>query len=665
MANDPTDLTKYPVPSNSFVVASRNAEDFDDLINGGVATLTTRTGRVLNSYEKSISDARANYADINIRGDYTASGTAYALRDVVKDAAGDGTWYITVEAFTSTTLSADIASGHLKVWQGLTRYDANNQFQIVENTLASLISKCELLIDQSLVDVNTSVRSVEYYAGTGGGNTYLIKKATDDASRPSDDGGSVIHLNTTGNLGYYLEGLFDGAVNVRQFGAIGDGVADDTSAVQIAIDYCVLNATALYIPNGIFRTTATLTIPQNTNPGNAYGITMIGDGSSWNRVSVIRAEHSGVAVLSLKGSNGSRILGIKFETDSATYPKCGLVLGRDANLDSCGWHNISAIWIDGYFSVAAIYSIASEENKWEGIQIQIQGGGAKYGYYSSIGDALSVDSLPSGSNIANSITAMHIWNWQDISDSACIYLETGEAMGSFTFTDCYVIPKSGSYYEISMGLIDATDPLGGFSFINCGGEIYNPISPWSNTPNQVFRIKTGTNRTLKNLTIIGGRGQLINAGGTRKVLNIDSNVTLVQPNIVLNKLEDTSIGHAVVRNKVKGGIFEVADSSAWIPLTFSGSWTNNYGEPYAQAGFQVDATGTLRLRGMVNNGATGAGQIAQLPPGFEPLYSARHQVFDNGVAAIVLISTTGAISLVAGTGTEVDLNSISFKLTDV
>lgn len=43
-----------------------------------------------------------------------------------------------------------------------------------------------------------------------------------------------------------------------QFGAIGDGKADDTKAFKAAIEYCIENNRKLYIPSGTFKITSTL-----------------------------------------------------------------------------------------------------------------------------------------------------------------------------------------------------------------------------------------------------------------------------------------------------------------------------------------------------------------------------------------------------------------------
>lgn len=81
--------------------------------------------------------------------------------------------------------------------------------------------------------------------------------------------------------------MIDGAeVNILDFGAVGDGVADDSAAIQAAIDYvktnCVYNnganttprgGQALYFPAGIYRISSTISV-QNVN-----GVSFRGDGS--------------------------------------------------------------------------------------------------------------------------------------------------------------------------------------------------------------------------------------------------------------------------------------------------------------------------------------------------------------------------------------------------
>jgi hypothetical protein len=60
-------------------------------------------------------------------------------------------------------------------------------------------------------------------------------------------------------------------INVKDFGAVGDGIADDTSAIQTAINAASGGKAKVYIPDGVYRITSGLTIPDD-------GITIYGDG---------------------------------------------------------------------------------------------------------------------------------------------------------------------------------------------------------------------------------------------------------------------------------------------------------------------------------------------------------------------------------------------------
>jgi hypothetical protein len=55
-------------------------------------------------------------------------------------------------------------------------------------------------------------------------------------------------------------------VSVKDFGAIGDGVTDDTAAIQAAIDYATTTGQNVLLNAGDYKTTSTLTIT-NTNTG--------------------------------------------------------------------------------------------------------------------------------------------------------------------------------------------------------------------------------------------------------------------------------------------------------------------------------------------------------------------------------------------------------------
>lgn len=83
----------------------------------------------------------------------------------------------------------------------------------------------------------------------------------------------------TGTSGAFKR-TFNGSVNVLWFGAVGDGVADDTVATQAAVDYGVGD---VFAPKGTYKITSPVDIPSNTRiygPGvfSASGVTSIFQG---------------------------------------------------------------------------------------------------------------------------------------------------------------------------------------------------------------------------------------------------------------------------------------------------------------------------------------------------------------------------------------------------
>ena len=80
--------------------------------------------------------------------------------------------------------------------------------------------------------------------------------------------------------------MIEGAViNVLDYGAVGDGVVDDTAAIQAAITAAMVGtANNVFFPSGTYKVSATLTIP-NVVDGKAV---IYGSGAQ------IQATHNGV-----------------------------------------------------------------------------------------------------------------------------------------------------------------------------------------------------------------------------------------------------------------------------------------------------------------------------------------------------------------------------------
>jgi len=100
-----------------------------------------------------------------------------------------------------------------------------------------------------------------------------------------------------------LQDRFADVINVKDFGAVGDGVADDTAAIQAAIDFAATDKKNVFIPasNNEYIVSSTLTIPQ--------GVFVIGEGGWFkNQFTDNKFEVGGSALKLADGANTDMIL---------------------------------------------------------------------------------------------------------------------------------------------------------------------------------------------------------------------------------------------------------------------------------------------------------------------------------------------------------------------
>lgn len=128
------------------------------------------------------------------------------------------------------------------------------------------------------------------------------------------------------------------------YGATGDGTTDDTAAIQAAIDACPLGQ-AVYLPDGVYRTTAALTL----NRGIALrGESMLG--------TILKMDHSGHGIFMGTYSNSSSEISLSASAlrgstvihMTATSSK--FVVGRIIELKQDNDPNVYQIGYKGYES---------------------------------------------------------------------------------------------------------------------------------------------------------------------------------------------------------------------------------------------------------------------------------------------------------------------------
>lgn len=142
--------------------------------------------------------------------------------------------------------------------------------------------------------------------------------------------------------------------NVKDFGALGDGVTDDTAAIQATIDAALAGGGGVFIPAGTFVVTSPLDLCDITTGlyirGANYGATKI-YGQTTNK-----------AVFEIIGSIYVTIENIMVRGHTVNTPMCAFWTGRSVAHSSSALLRFNAVYCEGYFTTACWLNTGSESN---------------------------------------------------------------------------------------------------------------------------------------------------------------------------------------------------------------------------------------------------------------------------------------------------------------
>lgn len=238
-----------------------------------------------------------------------------------------------------------------------------------------------LLINSSGVITNSAVTSTElgYISGlTGNAQTQINQIPREFPNLggvdPSGATTNSVWVNVDdGEGGYNLRSFHAGAVDVKWFGAVGDGVTDDFAAFELWADYLktsylvvngVTNRYQGFIPRGTYYVSESLDWTRLTGLTSSRndGLTIYGSGI---KDTVIMGGDDGYPVIDAMGMNYLDLQGFSITSADGSSPSCGLLVGRRDDTENGGNNYFKNLYISGDFTVSQFYGIASESTKWE------------------------------------------------------------------------------------------------------------------------------------------------------------------------------------------------------------------------------------------------------------------------------------------------------------
>lgn len=432
---------------------------------------------------------------------------------------------------------------------------------------------------------------------------------------------------TVASLAAYLAN--NAVANVLDYGAIGNSVADDTAAFQLAMaapgplllpkkTFKVSGATVLTMTAGKVIISQGATILHSTTTGTTINVPDgVNDWSILGQLTIVGAGNAaGTAKqLALSGS-------VRYHAENLTF--------RDAS----GWGLFVAPGTyvapggQGQFSSILCY------NCFVGAEGQA-GTGAEYltiGQFNALSCTLAL-SIASGNwqinggNIIRNVDGVLINNGANHAHGQLVGMAISHNTGfnvkflnvtnGHTMTGCHIYGDDATHGYILM--------TGSYGINIMGGTIDAP------------------------LTVTSG-------GGYNKIQGAflpGTYFVVTDPSMVCQIADCFTSAAGILSTKN----FFAIDVTA---PTLINSWVN-FGGSSKAAGYWKDRNGTVRLEGMVKSGTSGTVAFV-LPVGFRPSGLLIMPVVSNDLFGFIQIATTGNVTL-TGSTTYVSLEGISFRVT--
>lgn len=231
-------------------------------------------------------------------------------------------------------------SRHVEVDARLDILEHNEE--MVDNKLEDLedlIADAKVEVDVAIYEVDSNMKSLEKEMNEGIDEVYAVAETVGDTINQGKADMEAMVDEVEGEL-THIENLNELHYNVKDFGAVGDGITDDTLSLQNAINATPEGGT-LYFQNKKYVVTATLTVNKVINIVGEGGYVSFNTGGSRNHVTTIvktNGDINGDSVMHVQGVRNMSIRNIMFSaSNSETIQYHDAILEAEAEGNaSCG-----------------------------------------------------------------------------------------------------------------------------------------------------------------------------------------------------------------------------------------------------------------------------------------------------------------------------------------
>ena len=505
----------------------------------------------------------------------------------------------------------------------------------------------------------TSSTSVTFTSGLDAGDQVefvVNERQVDTDLVPST---SVTHTATgTGAVQRTQSEINKDTISVKDFGAVGDGVTDDTVAIQAAIDYAKTldGGGEVYLPAGDYSVSSL----DMSNATSVWTKSVILKGEG-RFATTISANTASAIVVDMIGSNYYEISNLTIDS-TAVASQCAILLARTAAAPNANNNKFTDVWITGSYTKAGVVSLAAESTTWTRCRFENSNTAARHTTFYTCYDNSSIavtsgNGTPSlGPNTDNTMFSCEFY--APYVDTDLVHFEYGAGYRLF---GCSLIGGTSNNMRLALYTIDSTDIFHG------PVEWYGAHYEWFGTGGAAHYVDvtTGTDSFVNGLSSYGG--YFVGGSGANNFIDTDrtditkhlwlNNSTVTTPkgttgagiyNIYVYALSSCNIAFQPNENSGRVSVLGAITGDSIIQATYKHlcNPTNRTEDIYGTA---VPATGTLSLGATVHDVSPVVGQ----PLGWTVTVAGTQGTLNSGATTGGITNATNTLTVNATTGMEI------------